>query len=449
MLGANTIFAIKKITFSRIRENNNFRAIMHFCFIVCLLCNSSILLASSQRVQGSTNPNKYYFSFHSKVQYRKSLLHNPERLVLDFTTKRLMQVKHCHLPKINKHYLISAMRCAHQSDNKLRVVFVLKKPLSLDQVKINYINYPQSKVQVSFPDAKSFVVVAKKDSKHLQQPMLNKKHKTKKINIKQNKAKVISKHKVFSKTTAPGGSLQAQDLVVVVDPGHGGKDPGTTGVDNTHEKTVVLAISRRIKKIINNTPGFKAVLTRNGDYYLKLRQRLDIARKKHARMFVAIHADAFSNPHSHGVSVFALSLRGATSEAARWLAKNENQSEHLGNVALDNKSKTLRSVLLSLSQNATIMTSIRIGQQIIADIKPYAHLHQKHVEQAAFVVLKSPDIPSLLIEVGFLSNPYEEVRLKNPSYQQMIAASISRGIIQYFTKHPPQGTLLKVWQNHS
>ena len=198
--------------------------------------------------------------------------------------------------------------------------------------------------------------------------------------------------------------------------------------------------------MINAVPGFAAVLTRNGDYYLTLRQRLAIARKRKANMFVAIHADAFSNHTAHGVSVFALSLRGATSEAARWLAHNENRSEYLGNVPLHNKNKTLRSVLLDLSQNATISTSIKIGRQIIANVKTYAHLHHPNVEQAAFVVLKAPDIPSLLVESGFLSNPQEERRLKSPHYQNLVATSISQGIIQYFIAHPPQGTKLKFWR---
>lgn len=225
-------------------------------------------------------------------------------------------------------------------------------------------------------------------------------------------------------------------LIIVIDPGHGGKDPGATGADGTHEKDVVLRISTELLQDINRHAGFKARLTRHGDYYLKLRQRLGIARHDHADMFIAIHADEFNDPRAHGVSVFALSSRGATSEAARWLAVKENASELVGGVSLNDKSAMLRSVLINLSQNATISTSIGIGQNIIQQVKPFAHLHQHRVDQAAFVVLKSPDIPSLLVEVGFLSNRQEELRLINPVYQQRMALAISRGIMSYFTQHP-------------
>lgn len=237
---------------------------------------------------------------------------------------------------------------------------------------------------------------------------------------------------------------RGRDLVVVVDPGHGGIDPGATGRDRTHEKDVVLQIAKKLAKAINQQPGFHADLTRRGDYYLKLRERLAIARHYHADMFIAIHADAFKNSRAHGVSVFALSSRGATSEAARWLAAKENQSELVGGVSLNNKSQVLRSVLINLSQNATIDSSIHVGDQIIRQVSSFSHMHQAHVEQAAFVVLKSPDIPSLLVEVGFISNPKEETRLKNHRHQQVIAAAIAHGIFNYFKQHPPQGTKLKL-----
>ena len=172
-----------------------------------------------------------------------------------------------------------------------------------------------------------------------------------------------------------------------------GKDPGATGPGGTHEKNIVLSISKKLQADINQQPGFHAVLTRTGDYYLTLRQRLHIARDDHADMFIAIHADIWKNKTARGVSVFALSQRGATSEAARWLAGRENASELMGGVQLQDNSHMLKSVLINLSQSATIRASLQVGQYIIDDIKPIAHLHHGHVEQAAFVVLKSPDYP--------------------------------------------------------
>jgi N-acetylmuramoyl-L-alanine amidase len=233
-----------------------------------------------------------------------------------------------------------------------------------------------------------------------------------------------------------------RDTVIVIDPGHGGKDPGATSANKIHEKNVVLAISKNICRDINKKAGFKAYLTRSKDVFLSLRQRLRVARDHHADMFVAIHADAFNNSKANGASVFALSLRGATSEAARWIAERENQSELIGGVDLADKDKLLRSVLIDLSQSATIRTSLEVGKGVIGDLKSVARLHHNTVEQAAFVVLKSPDIPSLLVETGFLSNRREASQLNTASYQRKIAKAISTGIVVYFQNKPLPNTWL-------
>lgn len=235
---------------------------------------------------------------------------------------------------------------------------------------------------------------------------------------------------------------------MVIDPGHGGKDPGAIGRGGSHEKNIVLSISNYLKNWINQEPGFHAVLTRKGDYYLPLRTRLAIARKYKADMFIAIHADAWRNRDSHGVSIYALSQRGATSEAARWLAKRENASELMGGVALQDKSHMLKSVLISLSQSATIRSSLEIGAAMMRAIRHIATLHHPRVEQAAFVVLKSPDIPSLLVETGFISNPREERRLRNQAHQKKIAQAIMFGIQRYFISRPPRYTWLSYWRKH-
>lgn len=235
---------------------------------------------------------------------------------------------------------------------------------------------------------------------------------------------------------------KGRPIIIVIDPGHGGKDPGTTGPGGTHEKDVVLAVSKQLQILINAEPGFHAELTRTGDYFIPLRGRLTIARKDKADMFVAIHADAFNNDTALGASVFALSERGATSEAARWLAEKENSSELLGGATLPTQDNILRSVLIDLSQTNTISESLQIGTSVLQQISKVSLLHHARVEQAAFVVLKSPDIPSILVETGFLSTPQQERQLRNPQYQHKIAMAIMLGIKSYFMGNPPPGTLL-------
>lgn len=239
-----------------------------------------------------------------------------------------------------------------------------------------------------------------------------------------------------------------RDIIVMVDPGHGGEDPGASGPDGTHEKDVVLPLARRLQALISAQPGFTAKLTRNGDYYIGLRQRTLLARKENADLFISIHADAFRSPQPRGASVFALSRRGATSETARWLARNENQSDLIGGVggvSLDDKNEVLAGVLLDLSMTASINASVGVGDHVLSNLRHVTHLHKPGVEQAAFVVLKSPDIPSILVESGFISNPQEERNLKSASYRNKLAHAIWQGVSSYFEDTPPPGTLL-AWQ---
>jgi N-acetylmuramoyl-L-alanine amidase len=229
--------------------------------------------------------------------------------------------------------------------------------------------------------------------------------------------------------------------VVVIDPGHGGKDPGATGPNHIHEKNVVLAISRYIKRDLEKTHWIKAELTRSGDYFVSLRGRLDVARRDHANVFVAIHADAYMRPSAHGGSVFALSEHGASSEAARWVARSENHA-YLGGATFHDQPAQVQSVLLDLSQTATINDSLIFGRSIYNAMSKVTHMHANKVEQARFVVLKAPDIPSLLVETGFISNRAEEARLKSSVFQQKIASAIAQGIIAYLKAHPSQNATI-------
>ncbi|KPQ19510.1 N-acetylmuramoyl-L-alanine amidase [Halomonas sp. HL-93] len=240
-----------------------------------------------------------------------------------------------------------------------------------------------------------------------------------------------------------------RDIIIAVDAGHGGEDPGAIGPSGTREKDVVLDISQRLADTINAVDGFKAVLVRDGDYYLGLRQRTQLARDQKADFFVSIHADAFNSPRPQGSSVYALSQRGATSETAQWLADSENRSDLVGgvdgNLSLRDKDEVLRGVLLDLTMTATLNDSLSIGGQVLDQLGRVNRLHKSRVEQAGFMVLKSPDIPSLLVEVGFISNPDEERRLRDPIHQQGVSEAIMGGLQNHFERYPPPASLL-AWQ---
>jgi N-acetylmuramoyl-L-alanine amidase len=254
-----------------------------------------------------------------------------------------------------------------------------------------------------------------------------------------------------SSPTVTQNSQGKRDIVVVVDAGHGGEDPGAIGPRGTREKDVVLKMSETLARLIEQQPGYTAKLTRTGDYYIGLRNRTILARKYNADLFVSVHADAFRTPQPKGASVFALSQRGATSETARWLARSENRSDLIGgagNLSLEGRDDMLAGVLLDLSMTASINASLGVGSSILGRLGQVADLHKPGVEQAAFAVLKSPDIPSILVEAGFISNPTEEKNLATEWYRSKLAKAVMEGIDQYFQKTPPPGTLL-AWRKQN
>ena len=231
-----------------------------------------------------------------------------------------------------------------------------------------------------------------------------------------------------------------RDVVIAIDAGHGGEDPGAIGKKKTREKDVVLRIARELKEAIDAQPGMQAVLTRDGDYYIALRGRYEKARKARADLFVSIHADAFTKSSVQGSSVFVLSARGASSEFARLLADSENASDLVGGVTLSDKDDMLASVLLDLSQSATREASNKVANDILGALKQTGKTHKNYVGHANFMVLKSPDVPSVLVETAFISNPSEEKRLTEKEFQQNMASAISRGVRNYFYSSPPPGT---------
>ena len=238
---------------------------------------------------------------------------------------------------------------------------------------------------------------------------------------------------------------QMRDVIVAIDAGHGGDDPGAIGPNKLYEKVVVFEIARKMAQMFDDAPGFRALMIREGDYYLALRERTAKARKGRADIFLSIHADAFKTANAHGASVYAISEKGATSETARWLAEKENRADLIGGageVTLDDKDDLLVGVLLDLSITASLSQSLEMGGKVLSAIEPINRLHKKQVEQASFAVLKSPDIPSLLVETGYISNPTEARRLATEQHQHRMAYAIFSGVRDYLSDNPPEGTWL-------
>lgn len=244
------------------------------------------------------------------------------------------------------------------------------------------------------------------------------------------------------KVVKVAADAHGRDIVVAIDAGHGGVDPGSIGKRGTYEKHVTLAIARRLKARIDREPGMRAVLTREDDTFVELRERIRRARRQQADMFVSVHADSYTDRSVAGSSVYVLSARGASDESARWLADRENAADLIGGVKLDDKDSVLASVLLDLSQGASMSASIEAADKVMQELYKIGNITNRGVKHAGFLVLKSPDIPSLLVETAFISNPVEEARLLDPKHQQRLAEAIYQGVRRYFYTNPPPGTLV-------
>jgi len=237
-------------------------------------------------------------------------------------------------------------------------------------------------------------------------------------------------------------SDKQRPVIIAIDAGHGGEDPGARGPSGSWEKNITLAVARELARQVNAEPGMKAYLVRDGDYFIPLQDRYRKARRAEADLFVSVHADAFHKPTAAGSSVFILSQRGASSEAARWLARSENASDLVGGVSLDDKDNTLAAVLLDLAQSATLKASNDVANAVLGALQRVGKTHKSAVERANFVVLRSPDVPSILVETAFISNPEEEKRLNDPAYRRRLASAILDGVRDYFHTQPPHGTWL-------
>ena len=249
-----------------------------------------------------------------------------------------------------------------------------------------------------------------------------------------------------------GNKDKKRNIVVAIDAGHGGEDPGALGPNRVREKDVVLKIGNELKKLINAEPGYEAIMIRGGDYYVPLRKRRNLARKARADLFISVHADAFKNPKARGASVFALSRKGATSESARFLASKENEADLIGGVGEDGVDlkpldKDIAQVLVDLSMTNTLATSLDVGARVLKNMGSVTKLHKRQVEQAGFLVLKSPDVPSILVETGFISNPTEAKQLSDSNHRKKLAKAIFKGVKSYFNDRPPEGSYVE-WRKN-
>ena len=357
---------------------------------------------NSLRVWSAPDHVRLVFDANQPVEHKIFTLNSPHRLVLDLRHVKLTE----HLPNPSKeNKIIKGMRTAPRNKDDVRVVFDLTGAVK----------------------PKSFVLKPNREYGH------------------RLVVDLYEQNTVKKKRTAPvktNKSRGERDVIIAVDPGHGGEDPGARGRKGTYEKDVVLAIGRKLVKEINRQQGMRAVLIRDGDYYLGLRKRVAKAREAQADLFVSIHADAFRDPRVRGSSVYTLSRRGASSEAARWLAERENSADLVGGVSLKDEDDMLASVLLDLSQIGTLQASSEAAERVFGELKTLGKTHKRKVQQAGFVVLKSPDIPSMLVETAFISNPDEERRLRSSKHQGKIAQALSKGIVNYFKFQPPPGTWL-------
>ena len=382
----------------------------------------AITQVKSVRLWRAPDNTRLVFDLSGPVQHSVFTLSAPDRLVIDINGATLaapLNVSTSNTP-------ITSVRSAQRTPTDLRVVIDLKKSVTPKSFTLAPNAQYGNRLVVDLFDQEADATPPPPTPAVATTPAVP----------------VTPAQPAIKLTPVPNGK---RDIVIAIDAGHGGEDPGASGSRGQHEKDIVLAIAKELQRQINSEKGFRAELTRTGDYFIPLRKRTEIARKKGADLFISIHADAAPSKAAFGASVFALSDRGATSETARWLADSENRSDLIGgagNVSLDDKDRMLAGVLLDLSMTASLTSSLNVGQKVLSNIGRVTPLHKQRVEQAGFMVLKSPDIPSILVETGFISNANEASKLAAASHQQALARSISSGVRQFFQQNPPPGTYI-------
>ncbi|MDM8569001.1 N-acetylmuramoyl-L-alanine amidase [Thiotrichales bacterium HSG1] len=382
-------------------------------FLILLFISNQVTAVNINKVIFQES-NRIVFDITAPVSYNIFSLSKPHRLVIDLRNTRLTKKK---LQVPTEHAFVKNIRSAFRNTNDLRVVLDLKKSVR----------------------TKSFLLKPDKTAGNRLVIEINSRTASKTF-----KPKPIKKIKTNPKSLLFQHKVEKRDLVIAIDAGHGGIDSGAVGIGGTYEKSITLAIAKQLASLVSAQNGMRPVLIRNGDYFLKLKKRIKLAREYSADLFVSIHADAYPNDSNvGGSSVYMLSHRGATSEAATWLAKRENSADLIAGVSLTDKDELLAQVLFDLSQTKTLEASALVAQKVLNSLKLLHKNHSNRVQKAGFLVLRSPDIPSILVETGFISNSKEEQKLNNPRYRQSLAEAIFRGIRGYLASHDSSTLLVR------
>ena len=375
------------------------------------------------------------------------LLTNPHRLVVDVEGLELNNTIKELVAKVNSNDpYIAQVRVGQFQPKVVRLVFDLKESIQPQLFTLDPVGSYQNRLVFDlYPTVANDPLMELVRQSSKKEAALDADDPIGAIARRESQKAEANKSNKLNEIAKPDGKTDNKDtkpsyrrlLTIAIDPGHGGEDPGAIGKRGSQEKDIVLAISRRLKQRIEAEPDMRSYLTRDGDYFVPLHVRVNKARRVQADLFVSIHADAFIKPNARGASVFALSQQGATSTAARWLANKENGADLIGGLNIKTQDKQVAQLLLDMSTTAQIKDSLKLGDAVLKQIGGFAKLHKSQVEQASFAVLKAPDVPSILIETAFISNPEEESRLNDHEYQEQIAQAILKGIRSYFAKNPP------------
>jgi len=389
-----------------------------FFFIGLQLLSSSTyaqpINVKSLQFDTTSKQNRLIFDVTASPQHRVFVMENPSRLVIDISNAHLDR----SLAQPSEgHPLFNRVRAGVRNRTDLRIVVDLKTPISAKKFSLNSNNNDVNRLVVDLDSIVVSDVVSNKQQE-----------KTENDNSSEVEIKTITQ-----KTT---GLAHAARSIIAIDPGHGGNDPGAHGLQGTEEKVITFAIAKKLEALINAQSGMKAIMVRRGDYYVGLRERMQIARAAKADLFISIHADAFQDTEIKGASVYTLSTTGASSEAARWLADSANASDMVG-VSLHDKEDDLASTLFDLTQKGTREASVNVANHVLRSFISISQLHKDTVQKAGFMVLKSPDIPSILVETAFISNASEEQNLLSKQYQSKVANAIFKGVRNYFKQSLP------------
>ena len=414
-----------------------------FLTLIALLSSSSLASAAELRdlrLWDGPDSTRLVFDLNGEVQHKVFTLDHPDRVVIDISNIDRKSAADF----INKAALkgvVTKLRYGARDDGATRVVLEVSKPVDPKSFSIQPNGGYGYRLVVDLFNAGGAATPAVSSAPTAAAPA---------VPASPVAAATPAKPVVPVAPVAPPAAAQSasitkpairlteKPIVIAVDAGHGGEDPGAHGPTGVLEKDVSLAIAKRLARLINDQPGMKAVLTRDGDYYVGLRERVQKARQVQADLFISVHCNALTRPEMHGTAVYVLSPHGATNEQSRWLANQENSADMVGGIDIQDKDHELAAVLIDLSQSATMEASFDLGNRMLGSLRQINNLQKDKVQQAGFVVLKAPDIPSVLVETAFITNPVEEKQLASPDYQQQMAESMLDGVKGYFQSYRPQ-----------